>query len=538
MNKNKFTALGMLLLLVTLVSGNAFAQRPYRISDAQVEANIRRLEQASDRYKQSLDAALDRSRFDDTQQEDNINQSVKDFEDATDQLRRNFDDRRTVASDVQEVFNRAILIDTFMQNNLRRRNRAHVAAQTNWTAVRTELTQLGRAYNVAYRSNSNTFPGDNRFPTNAGDNRFPNNSSVRPFNGLTGTYEIVTQSSDDPRVAAERATRTLPFAQRQRITDNLVTRLESPDLLALDRRGNQVTIVSSRAPQVIINADNRETFEQYPNGRSSRVRSQILNERLTISSTGDRANDFTVLFEPVGTNQLRVTRTIYNDRLPQPVTVRSLYTRTSNVASLDLYRGDVSNTNNPNFPNDTDNRPNGTVGDFVIPDGTILRAVLNNNVSTQDSREGDRFTMTVRDNSRYEGAVIEGTISDLSRSGRISGRSGVTFKFDSIRLRDGRSYRFAGFVDSVRTANGEEVKIDNEGTVREGDSQTQRTVQRAAIGTAVGAIIGAIAGGGKGAAIGAVVGAGTGAGSVYVQGRDDLDLTTGTELTIRASAPR
>ncbi len=64
-----------------------------------------------------------------------------------------------------------------------------------------------------------------------------------------------------------------------------------------------------------------------------------------------------------------------------------------------------------------------------------------------------------------------------------------------------------------------------------------RTVQRAAIGTAVGAIIGAIAGGGKGAAIGAVIGAGAGAGSVYVQGRDDLDLPSGTEITIRATGP-
>jgi outer membrane lipoprotein SlyB len=81
------------------------------------------------------------------------------------------------------------------------------------------------------------------------------------------------------------------------------------------------------------------------------------------------------------------------------------------------------------------------------------------------------------------------------------------------------------------------VKIDNEGSVRD-DNQTNKTVQRAAIGTAVGAIIGAIAGGGKGAAIGAIVGAGGGAGSVYVQGRDDLELTRGTELTIRATGPR
>ena len=60
-------------------------------------------------------------------------------------------------------------------------------------------------------------------------------------------------------------------------------------------------------------------------------------------------------------------------------------------------------------------------------------------------------------------------------------------------------------------------------------------MERAAIGAAVGAIIGAIANGGKGAAIGAVIGAGAGAGSVYIQGRDDLTLPRGTEITLRGN---
>ena len=47
-----------------------------------------------------------------------------------------------------------------------------------------------------------------------------------------------------------------------------------------------------------------------------------------------------------------------------------------------------------------------------------------------------------------------------------------------------------------------------------------------------------LAGGGKGAAIGAVIGAGAGAGSVYVQGRNDLDLEAGTEVTVRATGPQ
>ena len=154
-----------------------------------------------------------------------------------------------------------------------------------------------------------------------------------------------------------------------------------------------------------------------------------------------------------------------------------------------------------------------------------------------NARESDRFTATVRQPSQYEGATIEGHVSSVQRSGRVTGRSELTLNFDTIRLRDGRSFRFGGILESVRNAQGETVKIDNEGMVRD-DDQTTKTVQRAAIGTAVGAIIGAIAGGGKGAAIGAVLGAGGGAGSVYVQGRDDLELDRGTELIIRTTGPR
>ncbi|MBV9240819.1 MAG: hypothetical protein JO314_02325, partial [Acidobacteria bacterium] len=60
---------------------------------------------------------------------------------------------------------------------------------------------------------------------------------------------------------------------------------------------------------------------------------------------------------------------------------------------------------------------------------------------------------------------------------------------------------------------------------------------RAGVGAALGALIGAIAGGGQGAAIGAAVGASAGAGSIVLQGRDNLELATGTEFRITATAP-
>jgi hypothetical protein len=164
--------------------------------------------------------------------------------------------------------------------------------------------------------------------------------------------------------------------------------------------------------------------------------------------------------------------------------------------------------------------------------------VLNNNLSTQTVREGERFTMTVRSPAIYDGAVIEGYVSNVDKSGRVSGRSQMTLNFDSIRLRDGRTYNFAGIVEAVVATGGETVRVDNEGAIRENDSRTNTTLTRTAVGTAVGAILGAIINGGEGAAVGAAVGAGAGAGSVYVQGRDDLVLMSGTQLMIRASAPR
>ena len=145
--------------------------------------------------------------------------------------------------------------------------------------------------------------------------------------------------------------------------------------------------------------------------------------------------------------------------------------------------------------------------------------------------------MTVREPGQYAGAVIEGTVGSVDQGGRVTGRAGLTLNFDTIRLQNAQTHRFAGAVSGVRMPDGDAVNVDNEGTAQ-GGNQTTQTVQRAGIGTAIGAIIGAVAGGAKGAVIGAVVGAAGGAGSVYVQGKDNLELPMGTELTIRASAPR
>ncbi len=118
----------------------------YRVNDKQVESLLSQIELNAGRFRKSLDSALDRSRLDDTNREDNINQFVKDFEAATDRLEDRFGKKQSAAGDVEEVLNRAMLIDNFM-----RRHRLSSRAQEDWNGLRRNLDELALAYNVTWR---------------------------------------------------------------------------------------------------------------------------------------------------------------------------------------------------------------------------------------------------------------------------------------------------------------------------------------------------------------------------------------------------
>ncbi|MEK6303468.1 MAG: hypothetical protein AABO41_22385 [Acidobacteriota bacterium] len=482
-------------------------QRAYRVTYQEVDQLLGRIESRSTQFRQSLDAALNRTRIDGTRQEDNINEFVRTFEAATASLRDRFRGRRDVATDVSEVLNRAGRIDSFM-----RRSNLGATAEGDWRALRSDLDVLAGYYNVTWGWDGPT--GGNLPGTVPGRNR--------EANRLRGTYRLDASRSDDVWRAASRATRGLTAEQQQRLRERISNRLSAPEMLAIERRGRNITIASSIAPVATFDADGRERVEQMPNGRSVRVMASLVGDQLVVSSTGERGNDFRVSFDVLGNGQqLRVTRRMDVESLTQPVTVNSIYNKTSEVAQLDLYNETSPVSRNPRRP----------------LDGVELVATLNNTLTTRQAREGERFSLTVRSPSNYEGAVIEGYLSRVDRAKRVSGRAELSFNFERIRMRNGATRPFDGYITSVRTTNGEDVRVDNEGTVAESDSQTTQTVTRTGIGAALGALVGAIAGGGKGAAIGAAVGAGAGAGSVFIQGRDDLELISGTEFTIRAATP-
>jgi hypothetical protein len=469
---------------------------------------------------------------------------IRDFEE-------NFDQRRENADDVTDILNAAKGINDFLIAN-----RFNATVQRDWTDIRALLDRLASNYNVSWNwRNGNSgnnypnrdYPATTNYPT----------TNNRVSAGLSGTYRLDTSKSEDTRdIIQNSGART--DAQRQ----DLESKLEAADQLAIEIRGTEVTLASSKAAPISFAADGRTKTENV-GGRTIRVRATLRGQELTVSSLGGET-DYTVTFASLdGGRSMKVTRRITTDYLNQTIFAESFYTKTDAVARLDINQNpgadypttttddnndgnyssndpdDLPNSNYPSTNNPNPNYPTttrGRTGTFIVPNGTLITGILENNITTKVSQNNDRFKMTVQSPNEFRGATIVGYLSDINRSGKVTGSSKITFNFEKITLRNGQTYEFAGYLQNVTDLNGKVIKIDTEGTAK-GDSQTKETVKRGGIGAGLGAIIGAIAGGGKGAAIGAILGGGAGAGSVVLQGKDDLDLPQGSTITVTASAP-
>jgi hypothetical protein len=375
-------------------------------------------------------------------------------------------------------------------------------------------------------------------PTNATDAR------------MTGVFRLDARASADAAEIARRVSASLPPDQQQRVADDLAARLNPPPQIAIQRRGRIFDIASTRAPRITFDADGQTHTEQATDGHTVRTRAAAYGDSLMVSSRGSSDDEFSVNFDAIEDGRrLRVTRRIYEPELSQPVVVQSLYERVSQVARFDIYGEPVPSSvaetadNNPpplwqqqqrqSPAPTTTTQPRGRTPQqqqppvirrnepppaydtgFYVGDNTRFTGTLNEDLSTERTREGDPFTLTVREPAPFAGATIQGRVARVDRGGAIAGRAGITLAFERITLRDGRSADFAGYVEDVRAAGNGDVRVDNEsrgGNVESNNSQSDRMMQRT------------------------VDGAGARLDSVYAQGRDNLSLPRGTEISLRSS---
>ena len=212
-------------------------------------------------------------------------------------FRGRLNDRRSGVADVEDVLQRASSIDFFM-----RRHQLDSTVQRDWQAVRQDVNDLARVYNVPWDWNESRYPAE----------------PDAVFHRITGTYQLDHAASDDPRRVAEAAVRGVPSSRRQRTYQGLVARLEAPERIAIERIGDSVTLGSSRAPRVTVEADGRDHVERWTADRTTTTRVTFEGERLVVATSGSRGIDFTVTFEPRRNDRgLQMTRTIDQDGLRQ-----------------------------------------------------------------------------------------------------------------------------------------------------------------------------------------------------------------------------
>ena len=128
--------------------------RRYQPSRQEIEKLVKRIEKGANQFKKSVDKGLDNSRWNQTRTETEINTYVREFENATDRLKKNTRKGDLSESDAREVLQRADRIDRFMDRyNLGRR------AESDWDTLRRDLDQLPALHRFGWQWGGRGRPG-------------------------------------------------------------------------------------------------------------------------------------------------------------------------------------------------------------------------------------------------------------------------------------------------------------------------------------------------------------------------------------------
>jgi len=127
------------LCCVCFTSVAAYAQ-----SDQDVRHLLKRLEDNADRFRSSLDHALDHSSLNGSRTEDEINSYVHSFEKATDRLKHDYEKHGSDPDNAREVLLRGRYIECFMRNH-----DLGIKAKGDWQVVRNDLDAWERFYGFA-----------------------------------------------------------------------------------------------------------------------------------------------------------------------------------------------------------------------------------------------------------------------------------------------------------------------------------------------------------------------------------------------------
>ena len=219
-----------------------------------------------------------------------------------------------------------------------------------------------------------------------------------------------------------------------------------------------------------------------------------------------------------------------------PTTPPANDTAVSTPPSSDQANPPANNTAQPVAATTTDQNVSYRSNDVVtIPKDTEFIFELQDPISTDKNKPGDKFTAKVVSPAELSGAIIEGRVNKIERPGRIKRRAELSLSFDRIVLSENRWSNFSGMLVEVIPVRGDNVRrVDDEGTAQ-GKSSVKPDATKVGIATGTGATIGAVAGGPVGAAVGAGAGAAFGVGAVVIERGKDIRLNANQQLRVRSS---
>ncbi len=124
-------------------------------NNSQLKNTIKRLKRDSKDLAKFIDNELDRSRYDDSRREDQVNRLASDFKRAADRLEDRFDSRDLYKSsrEAQEVLNLASRLDREL-----RRVRLGWNIENYWNNIQRQVDEIS----YAYGNNNNRGRGNNR----------------------------------------------------------------------------------------------------------------------------------------------------------------------------------------------------------------------------------------------------------------------------------------------------------------------------------------------------------------------------------------
>ena len=164
--------------------------------------------------------------------------------------------------------------------------------------------------------------------------------------------------------------------------------------------------------------------------------------------------------------------------------------------------------------------------EVTIPAGTALPLEMASTISSASAEVEAPVSAKLRnaitidgENAIPAGTILRGNVTDVERSGRVSGRAHLSFAFNEANIRGER--------ENVKTN-----PLTFEAEATKGEDATK--VGAGAVG---GAILGGILGGKKGAAKGAIAGGAAGTGVVLATKGKEVTVNEGTDVTATLAQP-